>query len=121
VKPRDIKDGPWFWGNKAAMRCIRKNVEEYGSAQLVFAILCDIASDHQVETFTCAQAYIGERCGIGRSTIGRRLKELESLGLVQITVSKDGNGLKMKSTFTLLKYEEEKRPVPPVPSKPPAV
>ena len=73
------------WQSKAALRLIREQVPDYGSAIAVYVALSVIASDKESPEFQTTHQWIESLCGFGNTTVKLRLKELERIGLVKIT------------------------------------
>jgi len=105
---RAIADGPWCWQSKAARRRIREAFDatrNVTSALAVYDALCEIASDHQAETFAAAHAWIANKSGVSVSLIQRHLKVLAELQLVRISTPT----LRAPSTYSLLAFGSDDR------------
>mgnify|MGYP001218773525 FL=1 len=91
---------PFCWADKRVLERIRQRAGEVASALAVYHALTVAASDARAEEFTVSHAYIATLCGFSTRTVQDRLRELEKLGVVQITTPP----LKAPSTFRLLAY-----------------
>src|SRR2546423_12361594 len=96
-KPQGV---PFFWGPKAAMKKIEEALElnEAASAKLVYVALCRIASNEATSTFVKPIQYIAMLASVSRSTVERRLRDLERLKLVRV----ERFALKQPNHYTLL-------------------
>ncbi len=88
----------FLWCEKAIMRRIRETVEDAASALGVYVALCEIASDEAKDDFTATQLHIAGKAGLGIRTVGKRLQDLERLGVIKMHTQ----GLKVATRFTLL-------------------
>lgn len=79
VEIRELKNGDWYWINKAVISHTPK-VRAIGIA--VYNLLASLASRNQ----SCfpSQKYIAESLGYSRTTINKTLKLLEENGLIRI-------------------------------------
>jgi len=77
---RDLRNGDWYWVQKAVIQKYRPVVGSTGIA--VYNFLASLADKSQ----TCfpSQKYIAERLGCSRATISRALKRLDAAGLIRI-------------------------------------
>src|SRR5437016_4811282 len=104
MSERHIKDGPFAWWNKPAVRHIRRNCDPSKNEVHVYLALCEIASNKESEDYTATLAEIGSLCGIhSRTTLGAAITQLEFFGLIEVQRSK----LRMPSSFKLLRYQGE--------------
>jgi hypothetical protein len=103
IPPRSIKDGPWCWASKCALRRLMESTGETADvacrARSVYLALCELASDAASETFTVAKALIAYRAGLSIRTVQRVLPDLEHAGVLLVVRSA---GVKTASTYTLL-------------------
>jgi hypothetical protein len=103
---RDIKDGPFCWQSKAALRKVRDNVADMkiGSSILkVYSALTEIASDEQSEIFETTQPHIATKALLSTATVKRALPILEELSALKITPNaRPGSKLKAPNTYALL-------------------
>ncbi len=88
----------FLWCDKAIMRRIRERLEDSASALGVYVALCEIASDEAKQEFTTTQAHIAAKAGLGVRTVGKRLQDLDGLGVIKMHTPE----LKVPSRFTLL-------------------
>ncbi|MHC1767931.1 MAG: hypothetical protein AB9869_27270 [Verrucomicrobiia bacterium] len=95
----DPKPIAWCWQDKAALRKIREHVENYGSALAVYCALTVVASDKQSEVFETTHDWLAHLSGFGWRTVLERLKDLQKLGILEITTPK----LKRPSTYRLVR------------------
>src|SRR2546422_429583 len=97
-KPQGV---PFFWAPKEAMRKIEQNLEldEAAGAKLVYIALEGIASDERRGTFVKPLNYIATLASVSRSTLTRRLRDLERFGLVR----RERFALKQPNRYTLLR------------------
>lgn len=89
----------WCWQDKATLRKIRENVENYGSALAVYCALTVVASDKESEVFETTHDWLAQLSGFKWRTVLERLKDLHRLGVVEITTPK----LKRPSTYRLIR------------------
>lgn len=85
-KTRSANDGPFCWQSKAALRRIREAFDatnDVDSALATYLALTETASNNQSETFTAAQASLSKASGVGVRTVGKHLKKLALLGLIE--------------------------------------
>lgn len=77
---RDIKDGDWYWINKAIIKEYTPRIGAIGIA--VYNFLACLADNRQ----TCfpSQKYIAKSLGYSRPTINKAIKVLEKEGLIWI-------------------------------------
>jgi hypothetical protein len=103
---RNIKDGPFDWGSKAAKRMIRHNVADMKNGASIlgtYSALCELASDHQSKVFDAQHKQIAEKALVSISTVKRALPILEELQAVKIAPNdRPGSKLKAPSTYALL-------------------
>jgi hypothetical protein len=93
----DIKRPAFCWQDKATLRRIRENCENYSSALAVYVALTVVASDQESDTFQTTHDWLGQLSGFGWRTVLERLKDLQRIGVVQISTPK----LKIPSTYRL--------------------
>jgi len=101
MSTRTIKDGPFCWQSKAALRRLRDAFDatnDVSTALAVYIALTEIASNEGVETFTAAHAWIARLSGVGVSTVKKHVKTLAEVGLIAAEVPK----LRAPARFTLL-------------------
>jgi hypothetical protein len=82
---RRIKDAPFCWQHKAALKLIRQTFDDrsfLADALAVYLCFTEIASDEQTETFQRTRREIGERSGVSLRQFDRVLAILISIGLV---------------------------------------
>jgi hypothetical protein len=68
---RNIKDGPFDWGSKAAKRMIRHNVADMKNGASIlgtYSALCELASDHQSKVFDAQHKQIAEKALVSISS-----------------------------------------------------
>jgi hypothetical protein len=104
---RDIRDGPFCWFSKQAMRMIAENFAEskqVASARCVYVALCELASDAAAATFTETEALIAHKAGVSVKTVERVLPGLVELGVLRIETATVSNQVHLKapSRYTLL-------------------
>ncbi len=104
---RAIKDGPWCWQNKAALRLINESFSEsnrISSALCVYVALTKLASDHhQSKRFQVAKSRIAEAAGVSIRTVTDVLAVLESIKVVKIERQKiSGSAADAPSFYTIL-------------------
>ena len=101
---RDTKDGPFCWQSKAALKLILDSFDDAENAacrtRSVYLALCEIASDLGAAQFVVTKGLIGYRAGLSTRTVQRVLPDLVRAGV--ITISRNANGLKTASRYTLL-------------------
>jgi hypothetical protein len=102
---RTMKDGPWAWVNKSALEKIRTKCEDANSPLGVYLALCEIASDQKSNNFMVSMDKIASKCCLSRNTVLKRLKSLESIGLVDITRSRTSENFRIPSAYLLLRCE----------------
>jgi hypothetical protein len=114
---RNVKDGPFCWTNKMALRIIRKELDKMGISRQstilsIYHALSEIASNQIKQTFACKQYEIAELAGCGVSTVNRGLKVLSKIGAIEsipgmIDVKEYGIPyyLSPPNTYTMLKVE----------------
>ena len=106
IPVRSIRDNPFAWASKAALRRIQDRFEESDKVPVaisVYMALCVSASDVQREEFTVKIAQIASRAGVSYKTAHIYLCDLETAGLVNIKRSTvPGTKLDAPSTYTLL-------------------
>jgi len=91
VKPgnaaRAIKQEPFCWQSKAALRLIREAFDGENtvpSALAIYVALTEIASDKQSETFQTTHSWIAALSGWSSRTVRARLKALQEIKLIEI-------------------------------------
>jgi biotin operon repressor len=77
---RDLRNGDWYWVNKAVIQKYRPLVGSAGIA--VYSFLASLVDKNQ-ECFP-SQKYIAQCLGYSRTTISRALRLLEARGLIKI-------------------------------------
>ena len=80
IEIRDLRNGGWYWVDKAVIKNFTPKVGAVGIA--VYSFLASLADSSQ----GCfpSQKYIAESLGYSRATINRNLKVLERYGLIRI-------------------------------------
>ena len=103
---RAIRDGPFCWAAKEALRLIHDSFSETSnlpSAYAVYVALCIIASNEQSESFTVKKSLIAFRAGLSIRSADTILDRLEALELIQVERREvAGTKLKAPNTYTLL-------------------
>ncbi len=79
---RCIRDCPFAWQEKQALRAIREYCEDCKTALLVYFTLTCIASDKAKETFEVTHQWIASMCGLSEKTVRKRLKDLKRLDVI---------------------------------------
>ncbi len=76
----------FFWAPKFAMAKIEETLElnDAGTAKLVYIALCRIANNEDTGSFTKPIQYLATIASVSRSTVKRRLADLEEMGLIRI-------------------------------------
>lgn len=100
---RTSQDGPFCWQSKEGLRKIRDAFDATGdvsSALMTYVALTEIASDLGIEPFTTTHAWISKMSGYSRRTVQLRLKELEELGLIEISTP----SLRAPCTYTICNH-----------------
>jgi len=100
---RSLKDGPWCWQSKAALRRIREAFDasnNVATALAVYGALCEIASDSGADEFTTTHAWIRQISGASVRTIQGHLKVFAELGLVSVSTAR----LRAPSRYRLLPF-----------------
>ena len=108
---RDIKDGPWCWQSKPALRHIRETFDSthnVNSAIVVYVALTEVASDKESAIFQTTHGYLAQKSGTSVATVQRRLKVLEEIGVVKIHTPK----LRLPCTYTLLPLSHREASLP---------
>lgn len=79
IEVRSLKDGDWFWINKAIIQKYTQKVRATGIA--VYNFLASLADNNQ----SCfpSQKYIAEYLGYSRTTINKAINLLEENGLIR--------------------------------------
>ena len=96
-----MKTEPFAWFHKAILRRIRSEVEDCGSAMLVYHALCEAASDDQRdEGLKLTQKRITQLCGLSIRTVRNRLEDLERIGAIRREPQVEGP--RVADAFTLL-------------------
>jgi hypothetical protein len=98
---------PFCWQDKRALRIIREQSEDYGTALAVYVALSVVASDLQRDQFETTHSWLAQIAGLSERTIRRRLEDLKRIGLVTISTPK----LKAPSTYTLLTIGHDGRTI----------
>jgi hypothetical protein len=114
-KLRVCRAAPFCWQHKAARRKIRDAFDRdktVHSALGTYDALTEIASDEESEIFETTHAWIALLSGFSQRTVGKRLPELEEIGLIEI----DTPALKAPSTIRLLAVGV-KQPLPNAPQR----
>jgi hypothetical protein len=85
---RTIKDAPWLWITKNALEIIREFLDSepknMPGCLATYLALAEIASNYGQNSFICAQGTIGFHAGLSRQSVGKHLKELNLMGLINI-------------------------------------
>jgi hypothetical protein len=103
---RSMSDGPWCWVSKSALRKIREAFDDstyLDQALAVYLALCELASDHQSESFQVRKRTIQERSGVSLRRVGEilpRLKQVGVLGWIQNQIA--GSKELSPNTYTML-------------------
>jgi hypothetical protein len=80
---------PWSWVEKAAIRKIREafdGTHNVSSALAVYYALAEVASDKANEKFQTTYAWLATLSGFSQRTVGKRISELEAIGLMKVTI-----------------------------------
>lgn len=106
---RAIKDGPFSWQSKAALRRIREVAGESNrpSAASVIAVyvgLCELASDSQSEAFQASRGHIAGKACVNVRTADAALSLLEKCELVRIERRRIDETTNLPSEYILLRY-----------------
>jgi hypothetical protein len=103
--PRKIKDGPFCWQSKDALRLIRDAFDSrtfLSDALAVYVVLTEIASDEQAETFQRSRRAISERAGISLRQLDKVLDVFKSIGTVAVVINQiQGTKELAPSSYTL--------------------
>ena len=59
-----MKDGPYAWWDKRAVRHIRKNCDPCRNEVAVYLALCELASNNASNDFTATLHAIGKLCDV---------------------------------------------------------
>jgi hypothetical protein len=106
-RARQIKDAPFCWQHKGALRMIR-DVFEDGHGHSAFALstyvaLSELASDPQSETFTASINQIARRAGASYNTAAKILNRFQSIKLIAVQRNLvPGTKEHAPSTYTML-------------------
>ncbi len=106
TEPRNIKDGPFCWQSKTALRRIREAFDEstyLDQALAVYLAHTELASDEQAPTYTRPIRRVSEMSGVCMTrvkVIHKRLHALKLLDWKQNHI--DGTSELANSTYTLL-------------------
>lgn len=92
---RDLRNGDWFWINKQALKIIADNIGAKGIA--VYNCLCYFATNQMESCFPSLNT-LATMCHFSTRTVMRVLKELRSLGIINIEYNRG-----QVNTYTLLK------------------
>ena len=92
---RDLRNGDWFWINKQALKIIADNIGAKGIA--VYNCLCYFVTN-RVESCFPSLNTLATMCHFSTRTVMRVLKELRSLGIINIEYNRG-----QVNTYTLLK------------------
>lgn len=104
---RDRRDAPWCWQGRDALDRITAAMA--GTGETATALVVYVALTHSANTAEQCWPKINTlaaKWGIGTSTIQRRLRDLEQLGLISVTgcISERGD---TSNTYTLLNTPKE--------------
>jgi hypothetical protein len=102
---RHIRQAPFCWQHKAALRLIRESFDAdkaVSSALAVYLALTEIASDQESETFTTTHAWIALMSGLSPRTVQDRLNRLSEIGLLEVSTP----ALKSPSKYKLLPAQQ---------------
>jgi hypothetical protein len=112
---RQIKDAPFCWQHKPALRLIRDSFDTektVASALGVYLALTEIASDKESEIFETTHGWLAQKSGLSARTVQNRLAGLSQIGLVKVSTP----ALKSPSTYRLLPVPQslpnDKQPKP---------
>ena len=112
---RSIRDGPFAWASKDALRMIHEAFSETNSlpsATSVYTALFTLASDRQRERFTVNKALLAFRAGVSTRTAATILKRFEELSLIRIERQLSATGTpEGPNTYTLLRVRNGCSPV----------
>ncbi len=115
AQPRTIKDGPFCWATKDALRTIHDGFAETSnlpSANSVYLALCMVASDQQSESFQMNKALIAFKAGVcvrTASTILTRFEQMHLLSIERRGIA--GTKMKAASRYTLLSVGTNSTPI----------
>jgi hypothetical protein len=96
---------PFSWQDKRILRLIRERTEDHTSTLAAYMALTEAASNNASDEFTSSQAALAAMSGLSVRTLGKRLRDLQGIGVVSI----HSPALDVPATFKLL-------PVPGAPS-----
>jgi hypothetical protein len=84
---RSTKNGNWMWAEKHALEKIRSSIEfKYaGSVLATYLALCECSSDERSNNFMASAFKISGKSCLSPRTVYDCLKELERIGLINIT------------------------------------
>jgi hypothetical protein len=108
-RSRQIKDAPFCYQHKGALRMIRDCCEDgnghSASALATYLAVSELASDAQAETFTAPISQIARRAGVSYRTASSVLNQLESLKLIAVERHLvEGTKGHAPSSYTLLTF-----------------
>lgn len=78
---RTMNGGDWYWINRNILKVYGRTLGPAGLA--VYNVLASLA---HVQTQTCfpTQAYIASRTSLSRMTVGRKIRQMKQLGLIDL-------------------------------------
>lgn len=97
------KRPPFAWQDKRALRRIREQCPDPGTALAVYHALTEVASDFASEEFNTTHAYLAGKSGFSARTVRNRLADLVQLKVVTVKTPR----LKAPSTYRLLPFDAE--------------
>ena len=104
ITERSIKESPFCWAAKSALRRITETTGESQETacrvRSTYLALCELASDEGQETFVASKSLIAYRAGLSIRTVQRVFPDLERAGVLR--VKRNAYGPKTASGYTLL-------------------
>ena len=84
---RDIREAPWCWQQKSALRLIRRSFKpsEIAPTMMAYVVLTELASDRESSDFKTKRQTIGDMLGRSVDSVDIYLNRLEELKLIEKT------------------------------------
>lgn len=105
MTPRDIKDGPFCWQSKAALRTISESCGDRPDKTSILAVYLALtweASNQQSETFTVSKRKVAEKAGVCYRKAADSISLLCKLGVMEnVSNICPDSGERLANTYTL--------------------